>query len=68
MATASKLLLLSAMLLCASCAAVPKPVQVLEVCSKPPMLELDAPERDWLGQMRSFLSGSLPMPPDLTPR
>jgi hypothetical protein len=32
----------------------------VQVCPKVPPLELDAPERDYLDQMRSFLSGSLP--------
>lgn len=46
------------------CAGAPKPVQVLQVCPTPPPLALDAPARDWLGQMESFLQGMLPMPPD----
>jgi hypothetical protein len=39
-------------------------VQVLQVCPKAPPLVLDAPARDWQGQMQLFLQGSLPMPPD----
>lgn len=61
------LLLLSATLLTA-CGTAPKNVQVLEVCPKPPILELDVPERDWQGQMQSFLRGTLPMQPDYTLR
>jgi hypothetical protein len=34
------------------------------VCPKVPPLELDVPARDWQGQMRDFLAGTLPMPPD----
>lgn len=30
----------------------------------PPALVSDAPARDWQGQMRDFLQGSLPMQPD----
>jgi hypothetical protein len=50
--------------LLAACTTVPKPVPVLEVCPKVPLLELDAPDRDWLGQMRSFLQGTLVTPVD----
>lgn len=56
--------LLSTLLILSGCATAPRSAQVLEVCPKVPPLELDAPERDWLGQMRNFLSGSLPMRPD----
>lgn len=55
--------LLSISVLLTACASAPKPVQVLEVCPIPPMLELDAPGRDWLGQMQNFLQGTLPMQP-----
>ena len=54
----------STLLLLTACASAPRPVQILEVCPQVPMLELDAPERDWLGEMRTFLSGTLPTPPD----
>lgn len=60
-------LLLSATALLASCATAPKPVQVLEVCPKVPPLALDVPERDFLAEIRSFLSGSLPTQPGLKP-
>ena len=54
----------STLLLLTACASAPRPVQVMEVCPKVPVLELDAPARDWLGQMQLFLSGTLPMQPD----
>jgi hypothetical protein len=38
-------------------------VQVLEVCPKVPPLVLDVPERDFLGEMQSFLQGTLPTQP-----
>ncbi len=56
--------LVSTLLILSGCATAPSPVQVLEVCPKVPPLELDVPARDWQGQMRSFLQGTLPMPPD----
>ena len=54
----------STLLLLTACASAPRPVQILEVRPQVPMLELDAPERDWLGEMRTFLSGTLPTQPD----
>lgn len=56
--------LVSMLLILSGCATAPTPVQVLEVCPKVPALELDAPARDWLGEMRSFLAGTLTTPPD----
>ena len=55
---------LSTLLILSGCATVPKPVPVLQVCPKVPALELDAPVRDWLGEMRAFLQGTLTTPPD----
>lgn len=57
-------LLLSTLLILSGCATVPTPVQVLEVCPKVLPLELDAPARDWLAEMRNFLQGTLTTPPD----
>ncbi|MEY4075062.1 MAG: hypothetical protein RJA29_2419 [Pseudomonadota bacterium] len=54
----------STVLLLTACATGPRPVQILEVCPVPPILELDAPERDWQAQMHDFLRGTLPTPPD----
>lgn len=54
----------STLLWLTACATAQKPVPVLEVCPKPPMLELDVPARDWQGQMRDFFLGTLPTPPD----
>ncbi len=56
--------LVSMPLILSGCATAQKPVQVLEVCPKVPALELDAPVRDWLGEMRAFLQGTLTTPPD----
>ena len=47
-----------------ACTTVPKPVPVLQVCPTVPLLELDAPARDWQSEMASFLRGTLPTPPD----
>ena len=55
----------STVLLLTACATAPKPVQVMEVCPRVPLLELDAPERDWQGQMQLFLQGLLPTQPGL---
>ena len=60
-------LLVSMPLLLTACATGQKPVQVIQVCPRVPPLELDAPERDYLDQMRVFLSGSLPTQPGLKP-
>lgn len=60
----STALLLSTAVLLTACASAPTPVQVMEVCPRVPPLELDAPVRDWQGQMRLFLQGTLPTPPD----
>lgn len=57
-------LLLATSALLTACATAPRPVQVLQVCPKAPPLVLDAPVRDWQGQMRRFLQGTVPMPPD----
>ena len=47
------------------CATAPKPVPPTAlVCPRLPDLVLDAPVRDWQGQMLNFLSGSLGTPPD----
>ena len=62
MRNAALLLSMSALLL--GCASAPKPVQILQVCPRIPALELDVPDRDWLGQMQLFLQGTLPMQPD----
>lgn len=66
-------LILSATSFFAGCATVPSdpnPPQVVTVCPRLPALEpLDpetraALERDFMGQMRDFLSGLLPTRPD----
>ena len=58
----------AAFLLMTGCATAPKPeIRVIEVCPAIPALELDAPARDYLDQMRSFLSGLLPTPLGLRP-
>lgn len=57
-------LLISTSALLLGCATAQKPVQILQVCPKAPPLVLDAPERDWQGQMENFLAGMLPMQPD----
>lgn len=58
-------LLVSTLLILSGCATAP-PVTVMEVCPKPPPLELDLPpdalERSFFERMRAFLSGSLGMP------
>ena len=59
---------LATLLLLTGCATAQRPVQVMEVCPVVPMLELDAPERDWQGQMQLFLQGLLPMQPDYSLR
>lgn len=56
-------LLLCSVSLLTACQTVPT-VQVTEVCPRLPELQLDAPERNWLDQMQSFLSGTLPTQPD----
>ena len=58
----SPLLLVVLLPLLTACATVPRS----EPCQCPtlPDLSLDAPERDWLDQMRTFLSGTLPTQPD----
>ena len=57
---------LATLLLLTGCATAPKPeVRVMEVCPRVPLLELDAPERDWQGQMQLFLQGLLPTQPGL---
>jgi len=61
-----RLLILSTLLLLTACATVQKPVQTTQ-CPTPPELLLDAPERDWLGQMQNFLRGLLPTQPDSKP-
>ena len=53
------------LLLLTGCATAPRPVQVMEVCPRVPILELDVPERNFLGQMRDFLQGTLPTQPGL---
>ena len=56
----------STLLLLTACATAPKPeVRVIQVCPRVPLLELDAPERDWQGQMQLFLQGLLPTQPGL---
>ena len=57
----------STVLLLTGCATVQKPVPVTVECPKVPLLELDAPARDYLGQMQLFLRGSLPTQPGLKP-
>lgn len=57
--------LVSMLFLLTACATGQRPVQVIQACPRVPPLELDAPERDYLDQMRSFLSGSLPTQPGL---
>lgn len=63
----STALLLSFPLILSACATAPRPVQVIQVCPKVPLLELDAPARDWQQEMRLFLQGSLPTQPGLKP-
>lgn len=55
-------LLMSTLLILSGCKTAPT-VQVMQVCPALPPLEMDAPGRDYTGEMRSFLSGSLPTPP-----
>ena len=50
----------------AACASAPKPV-LMNQCPTPPQVLLDAPERDWLGQMQNFLRGMLPTQPGFKP-
>ena len=61
-----------AMLLFLTGCATGRNVQILEVCPRVPVLELevgpDALERDWQGQMQLFLQGTLPMQPGLGKR
>lgn len=57
-------LLLTTTPLLTACATAPQPVQVIQACPNVPPLELDAPERDFQGLMQSFLSGTLPKPPE----
>lgn len=58
-------LLLSTALTLSACATAPRPEPKAPTdCPRLPMLELDAPDRDWQGEMRSFLQGTLPTPPD----
>ena len=61
-----------AMLLFLTGCATGRNVQILEVCPRVPVLELevgpDALERDWQGQMQLFLQGTLPMQPGLGQR
>lgn len=59
--------LLSLPLILTGCATAPKPAQVLEVCPKVPLLELDVPARDFQHEMRLFLQGYLPTQPGLKP-
>ena len=47
-----------------ACTTAPKPVQVLEVCPKVPLLELDVPARDWQNEIANFLQGTVVTPPD----
>ena len=59
--------LVSTLLILTGCATAQKPAPVLEVCPRVPPLVLDAPERDFPAEMRSFLSGLLPTQPGLKP-
>lgn len=59
-------LILCMPLLLTACAIAPKQ-EPIPVCPKPPAMELDAPERDWQGQMQNFLRGSLGTPPSSKP-
>lgn len=43
-----------------ACATAPSAPPVVQTCPTVPPLVLDAPGRNWLGQMQSFLSGTLP--------
>ena len=52
------------LLLLSACKTAPKPVPVIQVCPKVPALELDVPDRDWLGSMQNFLRGTVVMPVD----
>ena len=57
----------STLLLLTACATAPRPVQVLEVCPRIPVLELNLPdgalEHDFIETMRQFLQGNLPLHP-----
>jgi hypothetical protein len=55
-------LTLVTLILLTGCATVQKPAPVIQACPKVPELELDAPGRDWLQEMQSFLQGTPPMP------
>lgn len=57
-------LLLVTSLLLMGCATGQKQEPGQVVCPRLPVMELDAPERDWQGQMQDFLRGTLPMSPD----
>ena len=56
--------LLSMSALLTACATGPKPAPQV-VCPRVPLLELDAPERDWQKEMQNFLRGTLPTQPGL---
>lgn len=47
-----------------ACATAPRPAQKPVECPQIPALVLDVPARDWQGQMRDFLQGTLPTQPD----
>jgi len=55
------------LLLLTACKTAPKPVQVLEVCPKVPMLELNLPagamDHDFIGTTQQLLQGKLPSRP-----
>ena len=63
----STALFLAITLTLTACATAPKPVQVLQVCPKVPMLELDAPALDFQSLIANFLSGSVEKPLGLKP-
>jgi hypothetical protein len=49
---------------CETVPTAPPPPPAVQ-CPRLPVLEPSGvPERDWLGQMRDFLRGTLPTPPD----
>lgn len=56
----------STLLLLTACATAPRPVQILEVCPRIPILELDLSpgvlEHNFQDRMHDFLQGRLPSP------
>jgi hypothetical protein len=58
----SKMCAVASTLLLTACATAPNAPPT--VCPQIPLLEVDAPARDWQGEMQNFLQGIVTMPPD----